>query len=221
MFIVLFTDGCVVNLHRKSIIGMHHVDMSIRQLKRIRMLLLLPLLAAALAGCAPRRGRAQVESHTVLPTLGPLDFAVESPAVRAGVLPAKYTCDGSAATLPLQWRNAPRGTAEFAVVMHHEPGPGDAHWYWVLYHIPATMHALAENSTGVGMLGTNSVNDRTEYAPPCSKGPGPKEYFVTVYALDAAPQFDAPAAEIDRDALLASMSRHVLASAQLAVTYSR
>lgn len=195
--------------------------MPIDQSKRLRLLLLLPLFAAVLAGCAPRRSRAQVESHTILPTPGPLDFAVESPAVPAGVLPAKYTCDGGAATLPLQWRNAPRHTAEFAVVMHHEPGPGDAHWYWVLYHIPAAVHALAENSTGVGMLGTNSVNARNEYAPPCSKGPGPKEYIVTVYALDEAVHFDATASLIDRDGLLASVSGHVLASAQLAVTYSR
>ena len=44
---------------------------------------------------------------------------------------------------------------------------------------------------GVGTVGSNSVNDRTEYAPPHSKGPGAKTYILTVYALSAPPQLTA------------------------------
>lgn len=188
--------------------------------KATRLIMLL-LCAGVLASCAMRPPRVPLETRTPWPTPQPTDFILESSAVASGILPAKYTCDGAAATLPLRWRNAPPGTVEFAVVMHHEPGPGDAHWYWVLYHIPANVTSLSENSVGVGVLGANSVNDRNEYAPPCSKGPGPKEYIYTVYALDASPHFEVAPEQIDRDALLAAMSGHVLASARFAVTYSR
>lgn len=188
--------------------------------KATRLVVLL-LCAGVLASCAMRPPRVVLETRTPWPTPRPTDFILESPAVQDGVLPKMYTCDGAAVTLPLRWRNASPSAVEFAVVMHHVPGPGDAHWYWVLYRIPADVNSLAENSAGVGVLGTNSVNDRTEYAPPCSKGPGPKEYIYTVYALDASPQFEVAPEQVDRDALLAAMSGHVLASAQFAVTYSR
>ena len=70
-------------------------------------------------------------------------------------------------------------------------------------------------------LGSNSVNGTLAYAPPCSKGPGPKKYTYTVYALSSPPIFSVPAEQIDRDALLDAMSGHVLASAELNVIYSR
>lgn len=136
-----------------------------------------------------------------------------------GMLPADYTCDGTSATVPLAWSNAPAGTVSFAVIMHHVAAPDDVHWYWVLYNIPADVTQLAQNSTGIGTLGTNSVNDRNEYAPPCSKGPGPKKYTYTVYALSAQPQV--PSSGVDRDTLLAAMSGITLASATLDVVYSR
>ena len=83
----------------------------------------------------------------------------------------------------------PKGTRSFAVVMHHIPGPGDVHWYWVVYGLTPTVDHLDEASSGVGLLGTNSVNGRNEYTPPCSKGPGAKAYTITVYALSAVPTF--------------------------------
>jgi len=150
------------------------------------------------------------------------DFALTSPAVtEGGNLPKDYTCDGSSATLPLEWRNAPAGTKSLAVIMHHVPGPGDTHWYWVLYDIPATVTALPQNVTGLGTLGNNSVNSRAEYAPPCSKGPGAKLYTYTVYALSAAPQLTLPHEQVSRDVLLAAIQNLILASATLNVVYTR
>lgn len=154
--------------------------------------------------------------------LSPSAFRLTSPAVvEGGALPKEYTCDGASATLPLEWRNAPAGAKSFAVIMHHIPGPGDSHWYWVLYAIPAAVHRLPQNVTGVGILGNNSVNGRTEYAPPCSKGPGPKRYTYTVYALSALPQLNIPPAEVSRDVLLAAIQDRTLAQAVLNVIYTR
>ena len=165
---------------------------------------------------------AQQIAATPKPTPTSTEFVLTSPEVgEAGNLPKDYTCDGSSATLPLNWKNAPTGTTSFAVVMHHIPGPGDSHWYWVLYNIPASVTALPKNSHGIGTLGTNSVNDRTEYTPPCSKGPGPKTYTYTVYALSKAPEFSGAADKVDRATLLAAIADRTLGSATLNVIYSR
>lgn len=157
-----------------------------------------------------------------MPVSNTASFTLSSPDVdESGRLPAEYTCDGVSATLPLTWSGAPAGTQSLAVIMHHVASPTDIHWYWVLYDIPAEVRGLPKNTAGIGTLGTNSVNDRNEYAPPCSKGPGPKTYTYTVYALSEEPQLSVPASQVDRATLLAAIQEITLASAELHVTYTR
>jgi phosphatidylethanolamine-binding protein (PEBP) family uncharacterized protein len=162
------------------------------------------------------------EPSGISPTLPNSKFVLRSPEVtEGGMLPRDYTCDGSSATLPLEWSGVPDNAKSLAVIMHTIPGPGESHWYWVLYNIPPDARSLARNVTGVGTLGTNSVNGKTEYAPPCSKGPGAKLYTYTVYAMSAPPQFTVPPAKISRDILLSAIKDITLGSAELNVYYSR
>ena len=175
------------------------------------------LLAILYGACQSRSANIEI---TPLAKSG--HFKLHSSAVSdGGNLPKDFTCDGTSATLPLAWNGAPANTQSFAVIMHHIPGPGDSHWYWVLYDIPASTHSLPQNVIGVGTLGNNSVNGKTEYAPPCSKGPGPKRYTYTVYALSATPQLDMPAPQVSRDVLLNAIKDRTLDSAELNVIYSR
>jgi phosphatidylethanolamine-binding protein (PEBP) family uncharacterized protein len=149
-------------------------------------------------------------------------FVLRSPAVTGdGALPVEYTGDGTGATPPLEWSGEPAGTKSFAVLMHHLAPEGVTKWYWTLYNIPLTVHALPKNVQGVGTLGNNSVNDRVGYAPPHSKGPGPKIYILTVYALSAPVQISVPATEVNREVLLAAMKPVLLGSAELKVVYDR
>lgn len=148
-------------------------------------------------------------------------FSLTSPAVPdGGALPKEFTGDGEAATLPLEWVNAPDGTKSFALVMHHV-APDMTKWYWIVYNIPATTTELPKNAHGVGTLGNNSVNGRTEYAPPHSKGPGPKTYIYTVYALSSTITPTVKESDVNRDVLLAAMKGKILASAEMRVIYSR
>ncbi|MEI8063937.1 MAG: YbhB/YbcL family Raf kinase inhibitor-like protein [Verrucomicrobiota bacterium] len=148
-------------------------------------------------------------------------FVLRSPAVvDGGQLPTEYTGDGASATLPLEWSGAPAGTKSYAVIMHHM-APDKIKWYWLLYDIPASVNRLPKNVKGVGTLGNNSVNGKTEYAPPHSKGPGTKTYIYTVYALAAPPQIAVPPAEVSREVLLAAMRDLVIGSAELSVDYTR
>lgn len=148
-------------------------------------------------------------------------FVLRSPAVEnGGTLPVEFTGDGAGATLPLEWSGAPAGTKSFAVIMHHE-APDQTKWYWILYKIPANVQSLPKNVKGVGTLGDNSVNQRAEYAPPHSKGPGAKTYVLTLYALSAPVQLAVPPSQVNRDVLLAAMKDRILGTAELQVIYSR
>ncbi len=152
----------------------------------------------------------------------PGSFTLTSPIVETGgILPAEYTCDGVASTLALSWSGAPAGTKSYAVIMHHAASPTDIHWYWVVYGIPVSVTSLPKNMQGIGILGNNSVNGGTAYAPPCSKGPGLKTYTFTVYALSAEPQLPVPPSQVTRQALLDAIKYITLASAELYVTYTR
>jgi phosphatidylethanolamine-binding protein (PEBP) family uncharacterized protein len=156
------------------------------------------------------------------PAAARTSFVLRSPDVAdGGPLPREYTGDGDGSTLPLEWSGAPAGTRSFAVVMHHVPPQGPVKWYWVLYDIPSRVGRLPRNVSGVGTLGSNSVDGTVGYAPPRSKGPGPKTYVYTVYALSSPVRLDGPPSQVGRDELLAAMDGRVLASAELRVVYTR
>ncbi len=154
--------------------------------------------------------------------LASVGFVLRSSAVQdGGALPVEFTGDGKASTLPLEWSRPPAGTKSFAVIMHHIDPEGKAKWYWTLYNIPPELTGLPMNVKGIGTLGSNSINREIGYAPPHSKGPGAKTYVLTLYALSDKLQISEPAAQVNRDFLLAAMKGKVLASAPLNVVYSR
>jgi phosphatidylethanolamine-binding protein (PEBP) family uncharacterized protein len=149
-------------------------------------------------------------------------FVLHSPAIGPdAVLPVEYSGDGAGVTPPLEWSQAPAGTTSYALVLHHVDREGVMKCYWILHGIPGRVTSLAKGVADLGTMGLNNLNGRAEYAPPRSKGPGPKRYVFTVYALSAPPRFAAPEAPVDRDTLLAAIKDRTLGSAELTVTYSR
>jgi Raf kinase inhibitor-like YbhB/YbcL family protein len=178
-----------------------------------------------LFGAAAPAASPAAAPSTIPATAVPADktsFQLKSLAVTdGGQLPKEYTGDGESTTLPLEWSAGPAATKSYAVIMHHVDPEGKIKWYWLLYNIPADTKILPRNVKSVGTLGNNSVNGRVEYAPPHSKGPGPKTYIYTVYALSAPVKVDVPASQVSREVLLAAMKDSILATAELKVTYSR
>jgi Raf kinase inhibitor-like YbhB/YbcL family protein len=149
-------------------------------------------------------------------------FTLRSSAVAdGGLLPKEYTGDGESATLPLEWSGVPAGTKSLAVIMHHIDPQGKTKWYWILYNIPPDTTSLPKNVRNVGVPGNNSVNGRVEYAPPHSKGPGPKTYVYTLYALSAPLVLDVPPSGVSREVLLAAMNNRIISAAEMKVVYSR
>lgn len=109
--------------------------------------------------------------------------------------------------------------------------PEGLRWYWSVYNIPANVSGIAsganvdvrsnkENEQPVGTFGSNVVNDNNEYAPPCSKGPGLKNYTFHLYALSkmlVLPE----SKHVSAETLRASMHGFVLASDALTVSFER
>jgi phosphatidylethanolamine-binding protein (PEBP) family uncharacterized protein len=138
-----------------------------------------------------------------------------------GLMGAQFTCDGAGVSPALAWKNAPAGTTSYAITMHHLPPANEAkHVYMLIYDLPSSTDHLEQAST-IGSWGMNTVNGKLAYTPPCSKGPGRKEYILSVYALSAAPVFSKAKSEITMDDLLTAIKRTTLATATMTVGYAR
>jgi len=146
------------------------------------------------------------------------EIAVTSPAIGPdGLLPVEFTCDGAGVSPPVEWEPGPAGTKSYALSLWHRT-PDGVKSYWVVYDIPARVTKLPQGARSIGTPGLNGKR-RAEYDPMCSKGPGRKEYHLTVYALSAPPALAPTAAT--RDALLAAIGKTALAEGTLTFAYER
>jgi len=165
-----------------------------------------------------------------------------SALVDGGTLPAKFSCEGAGISPPFNWTGVPEGTQSLLLIMDHQPnqpprshsedrkpptaehsvkrnGAEGLHWYWTLYNIPTEISAVSSGESA-GIVGSNAVNKRNEYAPPCSKGPGLKSYTFHLYAL--AKVLDITASKPVSAALLrSSMVGSVLDADTLTVNFER
>ena len=138
-----------------------------------------------------------------------------------GLFPKLYTCDSLGISPGLQWSNAPTTTANYAITMYTIPPTGEKHVYIVLYNIPSGTTSIPDNSKSIGIFGINTVDGKATYTPPCSQGPGPKIYVLTLYALNAPPSITVPNTQVTMDILLAGMKNKIVDSAVMSVTYTR
>ena len=137
-----------------------------------------------------------------------------------GNLPKLYTCDSEALVPPLVWKNEPSSTTSFAITMHHIAKDGKKQVYMVLYDIPSSQHDFSNSKKNIGIWGSNTHSKELGYAPPCSKGPGPKEYIITVYALSKR-QGNALITGLSMDDFLEQTKDQIISTSSISVTYSR
>lgn len=153
-------------------------------------------------------------------------FKVSDPAIGAdGLLPAANTCDGASLSPALNFSGIPKGTKSVTVIMHGIPGPArpgetepSTHVYWTLYNLPTSTKAIVQGATGGGTLGRNFKDNSLAYTPPCSQGPGLKNYTITAYALSSRLTISANSAT--RDSLIQAMKNSTLATSVLNVHYA-
>jgi len=133
----------------------------------------------------------------------------------------------------LSWKNAPRGTRSFALVVFDETA-GVVHWG--MYDIPATTTELPQNAgvTGstygkqvINTYGSAGGNADLNYGGPCPPAgypPNVHHYVFTVYAIDTELCLDAssdfPPTALSLTDKLVKYRDHILASASITGLYS-
>ena len=120
-------------------------------------------------------------------------FALHSSAFAPGAeIPRRHTCEGDDVSPPLAWSDPPAGTQSFALVVDDPDAPDPKApkrtWvHWVVYDLPASAHALAEDAGSSPPSGARvGKNDfgRAQWGGPCPPI-GRHRYFFKLFALDA------------------------------------
>lgn len=161
------------------------------------------------------------------------EFTLSSPQIQPGAtLPDElifnsFGCTGKNISPRLEWKNPPAGTKSFAVTVYDPDAPtGSGWWHWVIFDIPANVHALELGAgNGVEKAPKGSIQSLTDFGAPGYGGacppPGDKahRYIFTVFALDT------PSLGLDAKAMpaLAGFSMHgkILGKATFTGMYSR
>jgi Raf kinase inhibitor-like YbhB/YbcL family protein len=104
-----------------------------------------------------------------------------------------FGCTGGNISPALEWKNAPKGTKSFALLVHDPDAPtgGSGWWHWVVINLPADTTKLAGGAgkaDGSALpAGTAQIN--TDFGGPGWGGPcppvgdKPHHYHFTLHAL--------------------------------------
>lgn len=139
-------------------------------------------------------------------------------------LPRRFTCEGQDISPPLNWSDAPPGTASFALICEDPDAPGKTWTHWLIYNLPPDSAGLGAGVPTEEQLADGSrqgVNDfgRIGYGGPCPpRGHGAHRYIFTLYALNAMLNV-APGAS--KAVLRGSMDGHILGEVSLMGRYAR
>jgi phosphatidylethanolamine-binding protein (PEBP) family uncharacterized protein len=147
-------------------------------------------------------------------------FKFSSPAFQdGGILPITYTCEDAQGGVspPLAWTGVPQGTVEFALTASTLAVDGKK-WNWVLYGIPASVTALAANTSGIGTTGASTDGPDLKFYPPCSSGAGQRTYTFTLYALSGKPTFST--SPVTGEVLADAIGPLTIGSRQMSVNYT-
>ena len=141
-------------------------------------------------------------------------------------IPARYTADGPGLSPPLQWVGVPADAASLALIVEDADAPTPQPLvHAIVVELEGGDGALAEGALpsgdheGSGLrVGRNSYLQAAWLPPDPPPGHGQHRYAFQLFALTAGATFDATPG---RDALLAAVKEHGLASGCLIGTYER
>ena len=140
-----------------------------------------------------------------------------------GDIPRQFTCQGQDISPELTWKNAPRHTKTFALIVHDPDAPrAGGFTHWVAYNIPAKESHLpqaaprGEKLPGGGLQGKNDFG-QLGYRGPCPPS-GTHRYYFYLYALNAELNLQPGAS---KDELESAIKGHVIEKAELMGRYKK
>lgn len=154
-------------------------------------------------------------------------FALESRAFGDGErIPAVHTLEGLNLSPPLQWSGEPPGTRSLALVMDDPDAPAGLWQHWLLFNIPASLHALPAglerspelaNGCRQGQCWGMERFERLGYQGPQPPPGRVHHYRFSLHALDRPLQLAAGCSVFDLERAIAG---HALATATLIGVYA-
>jgi len=141
-------------------------------------------------------------------------------------IPARYTADGAGLSPPLQWSGVPPDAASLVLIVEDADAPTPQPLvHAIVVGLEGGDAALAEaalpsaDNEGSGLhVGRNSYLQAAWLPPDPPPGHGVHRYVFQLFALTAGATFDGTPG---RDAVLAAIKEHGLASGCLIGTYER
>jgi len=104
-------------------------------------------------------------------------------------IPVLFSCQGKNISPELEWKNPPRGTKSFVLIMDDPDAPMGTFVHWVIYNIPFNRTKLMRNFPRFNnekmsiKQGKNSLK-RIGYMGPCPPPGKAHRYFFKLYALN-------------------------------------
>ena len=155
-------------------------------------------------------------------------FMLTSPSFQHGQeIPQRYTTEGDDLSPPLVWKDAPRGTKGFALIVDDPDAPDPNHpkrtfVHWILYDLPPDAAALEEGASR-DTFPRGTVEGENDYNQLGWAGPSPPigrhRYFFKLYALDTS--LEGLGGGASKQDLENAMMGHILATATLVGTYEK
>ncbi len=152
-----------------------------------------------------------------------------------GMIPSRFTCDGSDQSPALAWSGVPENSRTLALICDDPDAPGGTWSHWVVFDLPARLTGLKEGvpateavpvplmeeSSPLGSevdarQGTNDFG-KLGYGGPCPPS-GTHRYFFRLYALDDKLELGPKATRAD---VLKAIKGHILAEGRLIGKYAR
>jgi Raf kinase inhibitor-like YbhB/YbcL family protein len=134
-----------------------------------------------------------------------------------GSIPARFTCDGSRASPPLEWRGVPKGARALALVVDDPDAPDGTFVHWVLLDIGPHTTMIAQDAVPAGAVQAQNGAGEASYTGPCPPS-GTHHYRFTVYALRAETGLSDG---VSTTAALRAVQKRATARGRLVGTYSR
>ena len=139
-----------------------------------------------------------------------------------GRIPDLYSCMGKEISPPLLWKNGPKDTKSFALIMDDLDTPIGILNHWIIYNIPRDKKQLLEDIPHETFLDDDSIQGRnsmrrTGYMGPCPPW-GEHRYVFTLYALDTVLDKNP---KMNKRKLLKAIEGHVLEQSQIIGIYSK
>ena len=140
-----------------------------------------------------------------------------------GDIPRVFTCDGQDISPPLQWADAPAGTACFALIVEDPDAPRGTWVHWVLYDLPVSERTLPQGVPTSRELPSGARQGQNDfrkigYGGPCPPPGTGHRYYFRLYALDSKLDLDPGIKKTD---LERAMSGHIIGQAELMGRYRR